>query len=278
MEVADLLHAQGDPFIEPASVAERPAADACSARITRCRTAGLGGHLDQCSPAVIRPSPITRVGTGTVRSVRPRRANAGSLARERELLDVPYFHVVFTLPHAAERPVPAQRPHAVRPAFPRQRRHPARGRRRPATSGRADRLPEHPAHVGANPAPCIRTCTASCRPAASPRIISAGFIRSTPASSCPVKVLSRVFRGKFVEGLRRAFDRERAGPRRRQRAPPRPRHAGTSSSIHSSSTDWVVYAKPAFGGAIQPCSAISGATRIASRSAITGCSPSMAST
>ena len=42
-------------------------------------------------------------------------------------------------------------------------------------------------------------------------------------------------------------------------------------------TDWVVYAKPAFGGA-PPSSGISGATPIAWRSAITACSPSMAST
>ena len=64
----------------------------------------------------------------------------------------------------------------------------------------------------------------------------------------PVKVLSRVFRGKFVEALRRAYDRQRTRPRRRQRAPARPGawHAFVDALFE---TDWVVYAKPAFGGA-----------------------------
>jgi hypothetical protein len=37
--------------------------------ITRCRTAALGGHCDQCDAAVIRPSPTTPAVTGIVRSV-----------------------------------------------------------------------------------------------------------------------------------------------------------------------------------------------------------------
>ena len=49
--------------------------------------------------AVIRPSLIIPAGTGTARSVRRKLANAGSPHERRELLDVPYFHVVFTLPH-----------------------------------------------------------------------------------------------------------------------------------------------------------------------------------
>jgi hypothetical protein len=64
----------------------------------------------------------------------------------------------------------------------------------------------------------------------------------------PVKVLSRVFRGKFVEALRRAYDRNELDL------------AGGSEHLHDPTawrafvdalfeTDWVVYAKPAFGGA-----------------------------
>ena len=64
----------------------------------------------------------------------------------------------------------------------------------------------------------------------------------------PVKVLSRVFRGKFVEALRRAYDRDELDL------------AGGSEHLHAPAswracvdalfeTDWVVYAKPAFGGA-----------------------------
>jgi hypothetical protein len=64
----------------------------------------------------------------------------------------------------------------------------------------------------------------------------------------PVKVLSRVFRGKFVEALRRAYDRDALDL------------AGGSDHLRDADqwrrfvdalfdTDWVVYAKPAFGGA-----------------------------
>ena len=83
-----------------------------------------------------------------------------------------------------------------------------------------------------------------------------------------MKVLSRVFRGKFVEALRRAYD----GTSSISPAPPstcasrREWHAFVDALFQ---TDWVVYAKPAFGGAPPSCGT-SGAIPIAWRSAITG--------
>jgi hypothetical protein len=62
-----------------------------------------------------------------------------------------------------------------------------------------------------------------------------------------VKVLSRVFRGKFVAGLKRLFRQHRLGfhgklePLRE----PRPFHAFLRQLFRQ---DWVVYAKPPFGG------------------------------
>ena len=70
---------------------------------------------------------------------------------------------------------------------------------------------------------------------------SAGFF-------LPVKVLSRVFRGKFVAALRRAYDRSEldlAGATEPLRNPAQ-WHAFVDALFE---TDWVVYAKPAFGGA-----------------------------
>jgi hypothetical protein len=64
----------------------------------------------------------------------------------------------------------------------------------------------------------------------------------------PVKVLSRVFRGKFVEALRRAYDRREldlAGGSEHLRD----RAAWRAFVDALFETDWVVYAKPAFGGA-----------------------------
>jgi hypothetical protein len=69
---------------------------------------------------------------------------------------------------------------------------------------------------------------------------SAGFF-------LPVKVLSRVFRGKFVAALRRAYDRNEldlAAATEHLRDPAQWR-AFVDALFE---TDWVVYAKPAFGG------------------------------
>ena len=63
-----------------------------------------------------------------------------------------------------------------------------------------------------------------------------------------MKVLSRVFRGKFVEALRRAYDRNEldlAGGSEHLRDPT----AWRAFVDALFETDWVVYAKPAFGGA-----------------------------
>jgi hypothetical protein len=64
----------------------------------------------------------------------------------------------------------------------------------------------------------------------------------------PVKVLSRVFRGKFVAALRRAYDHDHldlADGNEPLRGPAQ-WHAFVNALFK---TDWVVYAKPAFGGA-----------------------------
>jgi hypothetical protein len=64
----------------------------------------------------------------------------------------------------------------------------------------------------------------------------------------PVKVLSRVFRGKFVEALRRAYTQNEfdlAGGSEPLRAPAQ-WHTFVDALFE---TDWVVYSKPAFGGA-----------------------------
>jgi hypothetical protein len=63
----------------------------------------------------------------------------------------------------------------------------------------------------------------------------------------PVKVLSRVFRGKFVEGLRRAYDRGELNLSAATATLREPAHwhAFVDGLFR---TDWVVYVKPAFGG------------------------------
>ena len=73
------------------------------------------------------------------------------------------------------------------------------------------------------------------------------WIRSAPHFFLPVRVLSRVFRGKFVAGLRRAFQRKQlvflgqCQPLANERA-----FAAFLRTLFRE--DWVVYAKAPFGG------------------------------
>jgi Transposase zinc-binding domain len=99
LEVADIVRAAGNSFWERygsrLAWPHRKVLDA----IVRCRTKALGGHLDQC----------VRCGHQAIsyNSCRNRhcprcqgKARARWLAaRSAELLPVPYFHIVFTLPH-----------------------------------------------------------------------------------------------------------------------------------------------------------------------------------
>jgi len=80
VEVADLLRTHGERFVaENQSWLSYQQLKVLRA-IQRCRTAALGGHLDQCPGVVIRPSLSTPAGIGTVRSVRRKRVNDGSPA------------------------------------------------------------------------------------------------------------------------------------------------------------------------------------------------------
>jgi hypothetical protein len=59
--------------------------------------------LDQCSKCSHSAISSTRAATGTAQSARRKRANDGSPAGKQELLGLSYFHVVFTLPHELNR-------------------------------------------------------------------------------------------------------------------------------------------------------------------------------
>src|SRR5262245_32566977 len=68
--------------------------------IEACRTAALGGHVERCQDC-----SFTRIAYNSCRNRHCPKcqwpaAQAWLAAREAELLPVPYFHVVFTLPAA----------------------------------------------------------------------------------------------------------------------------------------------------------------------------------
>jgi hypothetical protein len=92
LEVADILRAQGDRFLDRYRSSFDFQQLKAFRAIQRCRTAALGGHRDAC--------PSCGYQAISYNSCRNRHCpKCQAQARERELLDASYFHVVFTVPH-----------------------------------------------------------------------------------------------------------------------------------------------------------------------------------
>ena len=99
VEVADIVRKHGDHFLERNRLWLSYQHLKVLQAIVRCRTAALGGHIDSCSGCDHRT-----ISYNSCRDRHCPRCQAQSrerwlAARDRELLGVPYFHVVFTLPH-----------------------------------------------------------------------------------------------------------------------------------------------------------------------------------
>ena len=99
VEVADILRAHEARFLEKnrswLSFQQLKVLRA----IQRCRTAALGGHLDSCSQCGRQAISYNSCRNRHCPKCQTQARQRWLAAREREVLGVPYFHVVFTLPH-----------------------------------------------------------------------------------------------------------------------------------------------------------------------------------
>ena len=246
MEVADILHAQGDTFVAQhpwLSAQQRSVLRA----IARCRTAALGGHLDRCDACGHRAISDNSCRNRHCPKGQAQARDRWLHARAQALLDVPYVHVVFTLPH---RLLPLAYRNSVRLytwLFQ-------------TSAATLREIAADPRHLGADIGVLSILHTWGQTLVRHPHVhcvVPAGglspdhqrWIHPKYAGFfLPVKVLSRVFRGKFVEALRRAYDQNEldlAGGREHLRDP-----AAWRTFVDALfETDWVVYSKPAFGGA-----------------------------
>ena len=66
--------------------------------VRRCRTASLGGHIDGCSSCGLLRMSYNSCRNRHCPKCQGKQREEWIQAREEELLPVPYFHVVFTLP------------------------------------------------------------------------------------------------------------------------------------------------------------------------------------
>jgi len=213
--------------------------------IAACRTAVLGGHRDTCDRC-----GATRI---TYNSCRNRHCpTCQTVARDRwlaarraELLPIPYFHVVFTLPHALN-PLAQGNPRLIYDLLFR------------AVTDTLLTFGRDPRHLGG--AIGITAILHTWSQTLSQHIhlhcvvtggaLSPDGTRWIPGRSAflfPVRALSIVCRAKFLDGLRRAHDGHRlsfAGGTAPLTDPATWRRF--LDTLHAQA--WVVYAKPPFGG------------------------------
>jgi len=99
LELADLIAAAGDRFFD------RPPAwftwlhQKVLLAILRCRSAALGGHLDQCSGCGHQAISYNSCRNRHCPKCQSQARDRWLAARGTELLATPYSHVVFTVPH-----------------------------------------------------------------------------------------------------------------------------------------------------------------------------------
>ena len=249
LEVADVIRSHGEAFLQKHGGHLTAAQKKALRDLALCRTAALGGHVERCLDC-----GHERVSYNSCRNRHCPKCQALSRARwlEREsgyLLPVEYHHVVFTLPaELAELAlVNASTLYTLlmQSASATLREVSANPQRLGAPAGGlmglhswCENLHHHP-HVH-----CVVTggglsCNARGQVDASPRWVSC-----RPGFFLPVRVLSRVYRDKFVAGLRALFA---AGELKL------PTTLAEVSAVNAwlsplQAKDWVVYAKPPFGG------------------------------
>jgi Transposase zinc-binding domain/Putative transposase len=98
LEVADVFRRHGEAFRQARAGHLGCVEQRVIGAITACRTAALGGHVEQCDDC-----GATRIAYNSCRNRHCPKCQGAARAqwlveRQAELLPVPYFHVVFTLP------------------------------------------------------------------------------------------------------------------------------------------------------------------------------------
>ena len=249
LEVADVIRSHGTAFLQKYGSQLTATQKKALRELASCRTAALGGHVERCLDC-----GHERLAYNSCRNRHCPKCQALSRARwlEREasyLLPVAYHHVVFTLPAevaelASANPVPLYNL-LMQSAAQTLRVVAANPKRLGAQVGVllvlhtwGQNLHHHP-HVHGVVTGGGLSCNERGQVQAAPRWLSC-----RPGFFLPVRVLSRVFRGKFLAALRGLHAQGKLKL-------PRRLHEATAFTAWLSplyAKDWVVHAKPPFGG------------------------------
>jgi hypothetical protein len=242
--LAEIVRACGDAVARshPLAAVQRRALRAIAA----CRTAALGGHRDTCDRC-----GATRLLYNSCRNRHcPACQTQGNerwlAARRAELLPIPYFHVVFTLPHALNA-LAQGNPRVVYDLLFR------------AATDTLLAFGRDPRHLGGTigVTAILHTWGQTLTQHVHLHCLVTGgalspdgtrWIARRAAFLFPVRALAVVFRAKCLDALRAAHVGHRlacAGGTATLGDPTA--FARFLDTLHT--TDWVVYAKPPFGGA-----------------------------
>lgn len=96
--LADILREHGQAYLDTHALSV--VQDKAWRAIVACRTQALGGHVECCDRCGVLRYQYHSCRNRHCPQCQTRAKEAWLAARRRELLPVPYFHLVFTLPHA----------------------------------------------------------------------------------------------------------------------------------------------------------------------------------
>jgi hypothetical protein len=251
LEVADVFRDGQSRFVAQYGHTLRPEQRQVLAAIIRCRTAELGGHVQRCDECGHQRIQYNSCRNRHCPKCQATARAAWLEARQTELLPIPYFHVVFTLPEEI-RPLALQNKRVVYGTLFR------------AAAETLQEVAANPKHLGAEigflavlhtwgqnlmhhpHVHCVVT-GGGLAPGRSRWIPCRQSRRRKKPFFVPVRILSRVFRGKFIDFLKRAFNSGKLHFHGKLASLIQP--AAWQSRLDAAvKKDWVVYAKRPFGG------------------------------
>jgi len=207
VEVADILRTHGDRFIEQNRSWLSFQHLKVLRAIRRCRTSALGGHVDNCSHCAHSAISFNSCRNRHCPKCQAQARQRWFAAREQELLGLSYFHVVFTLPHELNR-ICQRNPRVMYNLLFK------------AVAETMLEVAADPKHLGAEIGFLAILHTWGQNLLLHPHLhclVPTGGL--SPDHSrwvhprydffLPVGVLEEVFRGKFVDGLKRAYRRRK---------------------------------------------------------------------
>jgi hypothetical protein len=247
LEVADIFRDHGPAWRQAnAGHVSRDQLKVMTA-IERCRTAALGGHVARCENAACRYMAISYNSCRNRHCPKCQGAAAREwlAKREAELLPVPYFHVVFTLPASIARIAYQNKAVVYDLLFK-------------ASAETLLTIAADPKHLGAQIAITSVLHTWGSTMTHHPHvhmIVPGGgisldgqrWVSCSPSYLLPVDVLSPLFRGRFLQKLLAAHREGRLtffGKHARLAE----RKAFAAYLAPSRKVKWHVYCKPPFGG------------------------------